>query len=464
MRAAVQWSYGLLTEDEQWVFRRLSVFAGGFTARSAAAVTGERFDEVDILNLLDGLVARSMVSADTSAAVTRYRLLETLRLFADDALGAAGEKPVTRRQHASHYVEQAESWRREQMTAEAAHAHSAFSADWDNLRAALEWSLAAGDAPFALRLVIAAYQYAMVGFRLEFARWAERAIDMPDARAEPSWPAAAGATALLRWEMADAAGAHALAAEAVAMEQRLDVPASPIPHLALGVAAGFVADRETARHALERAEQLAGTTGDLLSLCDVALARASLFTERDLDTARELVRSTHESCSPYTQCNASRILLLVAARHGDIETAEEAWADTTRLATALGDRHTLTQATGWLAWAYRNDTQRALALLRQALIDFATAGAWAQDTILLREALRHLTHLQRHDTAGIVLGALERSLATSRSTALVVAARNQLTDALGPHLDARIRTGQGMSHAHLIRIVVAEIDALTTAA
>ena len=114
LRATVDWSYSLLTEAEQRVFTRLSVFSGSFAAADATAVvTGDGIDTWDVIELIGSLVAKSMLTTDEAPdGTTRYRQLETLRQYARERLDDLGDPEVWRRRHAEHYAEFAESGRR----------------------------------------------------------------------------------------------------------------------------------------------------------------------------------------------------------------------------------------------------------------------------------------------------------------------------------------------------------------
>ena len=104
MSAAIDWSYRLLTEDEGMLFRRLSVFRGGFTLESAQAVCADEMTS-NMLGPLGGLVHKSMVVAErTEASVTRYRLLESQLAFADDCLRDSGARELQRRRHYEYFL------------------------------------------------------------------------------------------------------------------------------------------------------------------------------------------------------------------------------------------------------------------------------------------------------------------------------------------------------------------------
>ena len=102
LQATMDWSYDLLEEDEQAVLRATAVFVGGFDAVSLAAVAGR--SDHDTLDLLGTLVGSSLVEVDHSAAQPRYRLLETVRLYAQDRLAETGELVARRRAHAQHVL------------------------------------------------------------------------------------------------------------------------------------------------------------------------------------------------------------------------------------------------------------------------------------------------------------------------------------------------------------------------
>jgi predicted ATPase len=150
LRASVDWSHALLTEPERGLFRRLAVFLGGFDLEGAQAVAGGDVERHQVLDLLTLLVDKSLVVADEGRRVTRYRMLETVRQYAQEKLGESGEADAIRAQHRDFYVAMAghlepwgrtdNDWRIEQTQTEI-----------DNLRAAFEWSRECGDIALALQ-------------------------------------------------------------------------------------------------------------------------------------------------------------------------------------------------------------------------------------------------------------------------------------------------------------------------
>jgi predicted ATPase len=140
LRAALDWSHGLLRAPEQTVFRRLGVFAGGFTLESAQRVAeDEDIDMWDVLEHLGTLVDKSLVLAEGSS-VPRYRMLETTRLFALEQLGGAGETAAMLRRHATALVAQLEEFAAWRLTASDPDTKDALiGAESDNIRAAYDW-------------------------------------------------------------------------------------------------------------------------------------------------------------------------------------------------------------------------------------------------------------------------------------------------------------------------------------
>jgi predicted ATPase/class 3 adenylate cyclase len=142
MRALIDWSYDLLTDDERALFRKFSIFAGGFTLETASAVcSNERIDEIAVLDLVSSLVDKSLVHAEPAGSGTRYRLLESTRQYAREKLRESGEEPATARAHAAAAVALAEQLDREFETAPDTVWFAHVEAELENWRTALAWAL-----------------------------------------------------------------------------------------------------------------------------------------------------------------------------------------------------------------------------------------------------------------------------------------------------------------------------------
>ena len=153
LRAAIDWSYELLTPEEQRFFRRLSVFRGGFTPEAVEALWSheERRDR-DALELLTHLVDKSLVVITSRAETRRFGLLETIRQYAWERLESAQETDATLAEHREWFTSWAKEQERLLATADQLAALEALETDYDNLRAILERSMASGDVEPALRI------------------------------------------------------------------------------------------------------------------------------------------------------------------------------------------------------------------------------------------------------------------------------------------------------------------------
>jgi predicted ATPase/DNA-binding winged helix-turn-helix (wHTH) protein len=158
LHAAMGWSYDLLLEIEQVVFRRLAVFQSDFTIDAAAAVASDdRITTAHVFEAIANLAAKSLISTDISSDVTYHRLLDTMRAYALEKLSESGEIERVRALHAQYYrdlFERAETEWEARPTAE-------WLADYgrqiDNLRAALDWAFSpGGDASISVALTAAA--------------------------------------------------------------------------------------------------------------------------------------------------------------------------------------------------------------------------------------------------------------------------------------------------------------------
>ena len=158
MRAVVDWSYGLLSENEQRFFRALGIFAGGFTAEAATAVAMDAATTgADAIDRLADLVAKSLVVADVSGTKPRFRLLDTTRAFAIEKLDASGERERIARRHAEYYRDLFERAEREVPARPTGEWLADYAGEIDNLRAALDWAFSpSGVASIGVALTVAA--------------------------------------------------------------------------------------------------------------------------------------------------------------------------------------------------------------------------------------------------------------------------------------------------------------------
>ena len=219
LRAAMDWSYDLLPEAERALLRRLAVFAGGFTLETAGAVcSGEPVNEAQILDHLARLVDKSLVSNPGHRQAARYRLLETVRQYAEDRLRESGEAGSVQGRHLDWYLDLAERAEPELQGPEQRHWLDRLEQEHDNLRAGLGWALERGNAEAALRLAGALWGFWYVrGYWTEGRRWLETVVAASHAGGRALRAKAVNATAVLMWAQGDYGAAAARCEEGIAL-------------------------------------------------------------------------------------------------------------------------------------------------------------------------------------------------------------------------------------------------------
>ncbi len=202
LRATIDWSYALLEPAEQLLLRRVSVFVDGFSLEGATFVGADPpIDRFDVLDLLQALVDKSLVNADPSGSVTRYRMLETTRHYAREKLAESGEHGRFRRMAeylAAFYARAEATWPVTPTDAWLAE----FGPEVENLRAAIDWAFGqqrrpdiaadgAGDPELGIALVAAAGSVAEeMSLLADMKRWTEAArphVSATTPRARAGW-------------------------------------------------------------------------------------------------------------------------------------------------------------------------------------------------------------------------------------------------------------------------------------
>ena len=161
LQALIDWSYDLLTQSEEALLRRLSVFAGGWTLEAAEAVAADgEIAESDVLDLLTRLVEKSLVAVDPDTG--RYRLLETVRQYSLERLRRADEEAQTRSRHLDFYLALAEKARPQLVGREQGAWLARLDLERENLLSAHAWcDDAPGGAESGLKLASSMRRYWM---------------------------------------------------------------------------------------------------------------------------------------------------------------------------------------------------------------------------------------------------------------------------------------------------------------
>jgi predicted ATPase/tRNA A-37 threonylcarbamoyl transferase component Bud32 len=161
LRQAIDWSYDLLSEPEQKLFRRLSVFAAGFTLEAAESVCDTKKDlGLDLLDGMASMVDKSLArQIEQSNDEPRFVMLETIREYGLEKLVDSGEESPTRRSHAAYCLVLAEEGAAENADGELKGCLDRFETEHDNFRTALEWLTENHNAEWGLRLGIALFRF-----------------------------------------------------------------------------------------------------------------------------------------------------------------------------------------------------------------------------------------------------------------------------------------------------------------
>jgi predicted ATPase/DNA-binding CsgD family transcriptional regulator len=224
LRDTIAWSYGLLSEASQALFRRIAVFNGGCTLDAMQVICGD--GSLDVLHELRTLVANSLVRrADAPTGDSRYTLLEMVREFGVECLEQSGEASVIRQRHAAYFLALAERAEAKQNTIERDAWLDRLEAEQGNLHSGLEWAVARGDAEIALGLCGSLLPLWQFRYYSNLGRdWVRRALALGKVVSAPVMRKAvycAGTLAYVEGELAEAA---VLFADALMRYQEADDP------------------------------------------------------------------------------------------------------------------------------------------------------------------------------------------------------------------------------------------------
>jgi pentatricopeptide repeat protein len=271
LRAAIEWSYDLLNQDEQALFRHLSIFAGSFNLKAAQAVcSDEEIQPDEILNLLGRLLDKSLLQVDPSlrdtGLATRYRFLDTICSFGRLKLDEAGEARRMRDQHAAYFVRLVEGAGPELLLSNQEIWYKLLQAENDNIRAVIEWSAESDQAESALRIVGALlwfwWSHGSIQEGLDLAL---KALALPSAGWFPEYRARALNTAgYIQWTLGDITSARQSLDEALSILKNSNDETSLVwLKQSLGLVLAAEGQYDLADAALQDAVAIARKLGDL---------------------------------------------------------------------------------------------------------------------------------------------------------------------------------------------------------
>jgi len=346
LEASVDWSHELLDETEQTLFRRLSIFAGGFTLESAERIcSDELLDGFAVLEVLIRLVDKSLVQAQSGGGDTRYRMLETIRHYAGDRLIAIEDAPRLRRRHFDFFLEMAERAEPELVRVSGSAWLASLEQEHENLQAALEWIDGEGPSELFLRMVTSlALFWELHGHLLTGGLWFGRALTGDDApsiiRARALWGAAHVA---LYADDLETAFTRAPQAQAMALEVKDDWAIARSLNTLSYVELWF--DPAKARAALARSIELGRAIGDEWAVADgLKMMTIAWLAHGNLDEVAaplaELLAEAKSTHNKFFLAWCHWVTGFVAIHRGDVVAAEEHLGRSLAYCREVGDPST----------------------------------------------------------------------------------------------------------------------------
>jgi hypothetical protein len=223
----IEWSYDLLSPEEQRTFESLAVFVGDFDASAAYAVSDRVSTQRQVEDRLASLVEKSMAIATEYPSGRRYVLLETLREFAGRRLDERGETAVVRRQHLDHFREYLGRTNVEVRGSNELTAHLAMLTEWHNLRVAVATACELDDGAAASQLITDVLWWAITRMRAEVGDWSDRVRLLPSIADHPARTIPTIAAAFFAYMRNDLPSGRALIASARADEALFGELADP---------------------------------------------------------------------------------------------------------------------------------------------------------------------------------------------------------------------------------------------
>jgi non-specific serine/threonine protein kinase len=383
LKATMDWSHDLLSEAERMLFRRLSVFSGGFTLQAVEAVCADGIDSDEILDLLTRLVDKSLVVVEEKGGGMRYNLLETVRQYGLEKLLEAKEESVLRDRHLGWFLALAENSERELRGPDQATWMGFLDVEHDNLRAALGWSQRSGEVEEGLRLAGALWRFWYVrDYLKEGSQWLKRALSRGKGASASARAKALHAAGYMAWRQEDHSQATALFEEGLTLfRERGDGWGIAESLRCLGFVARDQGDYTRATALFEESLALFREIGEgqdiawpLNDLGVVALnqgdyPRAEAFCNESLSLFREIGDEWGSAVS-------LNILAIAAGHRGNYDVATELFEESLALFGKFGDKHGVAWCLKGLAEVAgsRGPPERAEALYKESLFLYQELG------------------------------------------------------------------------------------------
>ena len=336
IRATIDWSYDLLEPQEQRLFVRLAVFAGGCTLESAERICGDGLDVVDgLASLTDSGLAR----VEGTDEEPRFVTLETIREYAVERLDESGEAEELRRRHGEHFLALAEE-AEPNLRGSPGRWLERLDREHDNLRAALDWFEASGEREHALRLAGALWRFWYLrGHLAEGGRRLESVLRSDERPTAARAKALIGA-AVMAVNSGDAALARLRAEEGLALHRSLGDPwGAAYSGFMLGVAEE---DEARGQQLLEESVRVFRELGDEHSALLVSRQLASIYAqlgegERSRAVYEDNLRRARETGNDRIEASTLGALAMIALDEGRVEDANSMLKTSLRIHDELGD-------------------------------------------------------------------------------------------------------------------------------
>jgi predicted ATPase/DNA-binding winged helix-turn-helix (wHTH) protein len=420
LRAMIDWSYDLLSDAEQALLCRLSVFSGGWTLDAAENVCiGDGIADAEVLDLLTSLADKSLISAEADDGETRYWLLETVRHYAQDRLRERDEEEAQwQRRHLGYFVALAEEAEPLVMGADEHVWLERLETEHENLRSALAWSSTSDeDAEVGLRLAAALYRFWWLrGYRGEGRAWLVALLNSaPGGQSGLVRAKALCAAGSLAYLQGDYPAARAFHEQSLAMGRELgDRPgiAKSLHGLAalLAEQGDFLGARALYEQSLVIHRELGDRRAIAASLSNLGIVASD---QGDFLAARALNEESHairrELGDRWGIACSLNNLAVVARRQGDYSAARALCEESVAICRELGERQGIAAGLGQLGLMAcdQGDCPSARAPLKESLAIFLELG----DQRGIAEALERLAYafsLDRSAGAALLWGAAKR--------------------------------------------------------